>query len=94
MHLNDLCDRLGIDTMTAGNLAGLTIEAVRQGRIDYPIDYGQPEAVARLVEDIAARRGIGDTLARGIWPPPRNGAWPTRPSTSRASSRPATTRGS
>jgi aldehyde:ferredoxin oxidoreductase len=66
MHLNDLCDRLGIDTITAGNLAGLTIEAVRQGRIDYPIDYGQAESVARLVEDIAARRGIGDTLARGI----------------------------
>ena len=66
IYLNDLCDRLGLDTITAGNLAGLTIEAVRQKRIDYPIDYGQPAAVARLIEDIAARRGIGDTLARGI----------------------------
>lgn len=65
-YLNDLCDRLGIDTITAGNLAGLTIEAARQGKIDHPIDYGQVDAVAKLLEDIAYRRGIGDTLARGI----------------------------
>ncbi len=65
-HLNDLCDRLGIDTMTAGNLVGLTIEAVRQGRVDYDIDYGQVDKIAGLLEDIAYRRGIGDLLARGI----------------------------
>ncbi len=66
IYLNDLCDRLGIDTITAGNLAGLTIEAVRQGRIDYPIQYNDADAIGRLIEDIAARRGIGDILARGI----------------------------
>ena len=66
IYLNDLCDRLGIDTISAGNLAGLTIEAVRQGRIDYPIDYGQAESIAQLIKDIANRQGIGDTLARGI----------------------------
>lgn len=66
VYLNDLCDRLGIDTITAGNLAGLAIEAARQGKIDFAVDYGQVDAVARLLEDIAYRRGIGDTLARGI----------------------------
>jgi aldehyde:ferredoxin oxidoreductase len=65
-YLNDICDRLGMDTISAGNLAGLTIEAVRQGKVDYKIDYGQVDAIARLLEDIAARRGVGDTLARGI----------------------------
>jgi len=65
-YLNDICDRLGIDTITAGNLAGLTIEAARQGKIAHSIDYGQVDAVAQLLEDIAYRRGIGDTLARGI----------------------------
>lgn len=29
LYLNDLCDRLGLDTITAGNLAGLTIDAGR-----------------------------------------------------------------
>lgn len=66
MYLNDICDRLGMDTITAGNLAGLTIEAVRQQRVDYAIDYGDTEAIARLLHDIASRKGIGDLLAQGI----------------------------
>jgi aldehyde:ferredoxin oxidoreductase len=66
IHLNDLCDRLGMDTISAGNLAGLTIEAVRQGRVDYPIGYGETGQIAGLLTEIAARRGIGDILARGI----------------------------
>ncbi|KJS31556.1 MAG: aldehyde:ferredoxin oxidoreductase [Desulfatitalea sp. BRH_c12] len=66
LYLNDICDRLGMDTISAGNLAGLTIEAARQARIDYPIDYGDVDAIAGLLADIAARRGVGDILARGI----------------------------
>ncbi|MCF8080965.1 MAG: aldehyde:ferredoxin oxidoreductase, partial [Desulfobacterales bacterium] len=46
-YLNDVCDRLGLDTITGGNLAALTIEAVRQGRIEYDIDYGQVDSIAR-----------------------------------------------
>ncbi len=66
IFLNDLCDRLGMDTISAGNLAGLTIEAARQGRIAYRIDYGDVDAIAQLIADIAARKDIGDLLARGI----------------------------
>jgi aldehyde:ferredoxin oxidoreductase len=65
-YLNDICDRLGMDTITGGNLSALTIEASLQGKIDRKIDYGQVDAIAKLLEDIAQRRGIGDTLARGI----------------------------
>jgi aldehyde:ferredoxin oxidoreductase len=65
-YLNDICDRLGLDTMSAGNLAGLTIEAVKNGKADYDIDYGQVDRIAALIEDIAFRRGIGDLLAKGI----------------------------
>jgi len=65
-YLNDICDRLGMDTISAGNLAAFTIEASRQGKIDYKIDYGQVDSIAQLLEDISKRRGIGDTLARGI----------------------------
>lgn len=66
IYLNDLCDRLGMDTISAGNLAALTIEAVRQKIVDYDIDYGDTAAIARLLEDISGRRGIGDILAQGI----------------------------
>ncbi|MBT8763571.1 aldehyde ferredoxin oxidoreductase family protein [Desulfohalobiaceae bacterium Ax17] len=65
-YLNDLCDRLGLDTITGGNLCAFTIEAVRRGKVKYPIDYGQAQAVADLLKDIAMRRGIGSVLAEGI----------------------------
>ncbi len=65
-YLNDLCDRLGLDTMSGGNLAALAIEASRQGKIDYQIDYNQVDRIAQLLEDIAYRRDIGDTLANGM----------------------------
>lgn len=66
IHFNDICDRLGMDTITAGNLCAFTIEAVRRGRVDYDIDYNQPEKVAKLLKEIGNREGIGDVLAEGI----------------------------
>jgi aldehyde:ferredoxin oxidoreductase len=65
-YLNDICDRVGMDTITAGNLCAFTIEAVRRGKVDYDIDYNQPEKVARLLKEIGNREGIGDVLAEGI----------------------------
>ena len=66
IFLNDVCDRLGMDTITAGNLAAFTIEAVHQERLTYDIDYGKVDGIAQLLEDIAYRRGVGDVLAQGI----------------------------
>jgi len=65
-YLNDICDRLGMDTLSAGNLCAFAIEAARRGKIDYPIDYGDVDAIAGLLEKIARREDIGDVLARGI----------------------------
>ena len=69
---NDLCDRLGMDTITAGNLCAFVIEAVKRGKLDYPIDYGDADAVAGLVERIARREGLGAILADGIVPAARH----------------------
>jgi len=65
-YLNDLCDRLGLDTMTAGNVTAFAVEAYRRGRIDFQIDYGQVDRIAKLIQLIAAREGIGDLLAEGV----------------------------
>jgi len=65
-YLNDICDRLGMDTISSGNLCGLTIEAVRKKKIDVKVDYGDVDAIAGLLNKIANRKGIGDILARGI----------------------------
>jgi len=65
-YLNDICDRLGMDTITAGNLCALTIEAVLRGKLEYPIGYGHVDEIAALLNQIAERKGIGDILAEGI----------------------------
>jgi aldehyde:ferredoxin oxidoreductase len=67
-HLNDLCDRMGMDTITAGNLCGLLMEAEEQGRVSLGINYGDVDAIAGLLRQIAAREGIGAILADGIRP--------------------------
>ncbi len=65
-YLNDLCDKLGIDTITAGNLVGFAIEAYKRGKIDFKIDYGETERIAELLYKIANREGVGDILAEGV----------------------------
>jgi len=65
-HLNDICDRLGIDTITAGNLAAFTIEASRRKAIAEKMEYGDVDAVAELLHKISRKEGIGAVLAEGI----------------------------
>jgi len=67
-HLNDICDRLGMDTISAGNLCGLAIEATLRGKIDFQIEYGNVDQIARLLQMISDREGIGAILADGIIP--------------------------
>jgi aldehyde:ferredoxin oxidoreductase len=55
-----------MDTITAGNLCALAMEARELGRIDYDIRYGDVDAIASLLKKIAAREGIGAILADGI----------------------------
>lgn len=66
IYLNNICDHLGMDTITAGNLCAFSIEAARRGKIDYAIDYGDVDAIARLLEMIVKKEGIGEVLSRGI----------------------------
>ena len=61
-----LCDRLGMDTITAGNLCAFAIEAAKRGKIELDIDYGDVDGIEKLIHMIAKRQGIGDVLAQGI----------------------------
>lgn len=65
-YLNDLCDRLGLDTITSGNLAAFTMFASEIGAIKERYEFGNADIVADLLKDIAYRRGIGGILADGI----------------------------
>jgi aldehyde:ferredoxin oxidoreductase len=64
--LNDICDKLGIDTMSAGNISSFAIEAYKRGKIDFELDYNQPDRVAELFELIAGSIGIGQLFGKGI----------------------------
>jgi aldehyde:ferredoxin oxidoreductase len=66
IYLNDLCDRLGIDTITSGNLAAFAMRASETGKIKEKIEFGDADAVADIIENIAKREGIGQVLAKGI----------------------------
>ncbi len=66
-YLNDLCDRLGVDTITAGNLVALVMEATAQGKItEGGLAYGDADGAAALIKDMAAATGLGSVLAKGI----------------------------
>lgn len=65
-YLNDICDRLGVDTITTGNVTAFAIEASRRGKIDFKVDYGDVDQIAELIQMIANREGIGNLLAEGV----------------------------
>lgn len=67
-YLNDICDRMGMDTITAGNLCAFTIEAALRGKVEVAIGYNDPDGVAKLLMAIANREGVGEVLAEGIVP--------------------------
>lgn len=65
-YLNDICDRLGLDTISGGSLCAFAIEASEMGRITEKISWGDVDKIAQLLHDISSRKGIGAVLAEGI----------------------------
>ena len=65
-YLNDICDRLGMDTISAGSLCAFAIEASETGRIEEKIGWGEVDVIAELLHSIASNRGIGGVLAEGV----------------------------
>ncbi len=65
-YLNHVCDGLGMDTITAGNLVAFTMEAFEQGKCDYNIKFGDAEAAVKLLKLISDRKDLGEILSKGI----------------------------
>ncbi len=70
IHLNFLCNQLGLDTISTGSSIAMTMEAVGKGLLTGEefknLRFGNKEAIFDLVYKIASREGIGDILADGI----------------------------
>ncbi len=66
--LNETCNRLGMDTITAGATAAFLLEAAENGLLpDTPpgFSFGNAPAVLEMVKEAAYRRGGGSLLAAG-----------------------------
>lgn len=69
---NEVCDEIGIDTMSTGNAIALTMELYERGLITnedtdgIEARFGNSEALVDMVRMIGERRGIGDLLAEGM----------------------------
>jgi aldehyde:ferredoxin oxidoreductase len=60
------CDELGVDTISTGATIAWAMESAEAGLIDAPwLRFGDAGALLRAIEEIAARRGLGDLLAEG-----------------------------
>jgi len=67
---NDLCNRYGLDTISAGATIAFAMECFERGiisekEIGFPLSWGDGQAAARLVEQMALRQGFGAVLADG-----------------------------
>ncbi|WP_181691235.1 aldehyde ferredoxin oxidoreductase family protein [Natronomonas sp. LN261] len=71
-ELGGLCDRLGIDVISAGNAVAWAIRAVEAGRIDCELAFGDADGARSLIEAIATgsdgpcEAGVAKTLAQGV----------------------------
>jgi aldehyde:ferredoxin oxidoreductase len=70
-YANHLCNRLGLDTISAGSSIALAVLLYDRGILTaadtggLPLKWGDIEMACTLVEMIARRQGFGDVLAGG-----------------------------
>ncbi|MFW9934685.1 MAG: aldehyde ferredoxin oxidoreductase family protein [Candidatus Thorarchaeota archaeon] len=71
IQLNHLCNTLGLDTISTGNVIGFLMELTQRKLLpnnlkSEAITFGETKNVIQLVSKIATRKGIGDNLAEGV----------------------------
>jgi aldehyde:ferredoxin oxidoreductase len=66
VELGQLCDDLGLDSISAGGSLGFAAELTQRGRLDGGPAWGDAAAFRQLLEDTAHRRGLGNDLAEGV----------------------------
>ncbi|MHA1304542.1 MAG: aldehyde ferredoxin oxidoreductase family protein, partial [Candidatus Heimdallarchaeaceae archaeon] len=62
---NNLCGKLGLDTMSTAVTLAYVMEAGEKGLLSTTLKFGSPDGITEMLKDIAYRKGLGDELARG-----------------------------
>lgn len=69
---NDICDRYGLDTISAGSVIAFAMECYEKGIISkkdtdgIELTWGNPSAIVEMVEKMGKREGFGNVLADGV----------------------------
>lgn len=69
---NKLCDKLGLDTISVGNVIGFIMECYEKGLLKkedidgLEMEFGNSKNAHILIKKIAYREGIGNLLAEGV----------------------------
>lgn len=63
---NQKCNQYGLDTISTGNIIAYAIEATEKGFMESNLKWGNAEEIVKVIDKIARREGLGDTLAKGI----------------------------
>jgi len=69
---NEICDRLGMDTISPGNVLAFAMECFGKGLISdqdvkgLKLHFGNHEAMVTILTRIAYRDGLGNVLAEGV----------------------------
>jgi aldehyde:ferredoxin oxidoreductase len=69
---NDICNRYGLDTISAGSTIGFTIECYENGIITkkdtdgLEMTWGNHRVIVAMTEKMARREGFGDIIADGV----------------------------
>ncbi|MBN2284732.1 MAG: aldehyde ferredoxin oxidoreductase family protein [Deltaproteobacteria bacterium] len=63
---NDILNRLGMDSISAGGTIGFAMELMERGMLSGTLSFGSASGISELLQDIAYRRGLGDELAEGV----------------------------
>jgi aldehyde:ferredoxin oxidoreductase len=72
IRINDLCNRYGLDTISAGCTIAFAIECFENGLLSkqdtdgLTLRWGDESAIITLLHKMALRQGIGDLLAEGV----------------------------
>ena len=62
---NDICGKLGMDTISVGATIGWAMEASEKGIFETDLKFGSTDGVSQTLSDIASRQGKGNELADG-----------------------------
>jgi aldehyde:ferredoxin oxidoreductase len=64
-QLNQICGRLGLDTISAGGTLAWVMEAASKGLIESDLKFGNADDIINALEDIAYMKNFGAKMAMG-----------------------------